>query len=344
VLSAFCWTPNVKGDEFRSKDRFFKQLAQPVALVLEGKPFRETILKVAQQSGVNIWIDRYVDPSRLVAPGQLGPNVYLALAKVAAQQDCVIMPVANAVLIGRPAWVDATAAGLLPTAKTTAKINLDWQQLTTPRDALSITTGKQPAQTLALPHDLWPAVSFKAITRPVATNLVLSQFGRRLSSPNQIDLSTTVSLSKQAEPQLRTYTNDASLVAAAKSLSPPPVLTAKQPIAALNLTARQHRLLTSALMNEIGKKHVAPPQNIDERKFDSLKFEDAKVADVLNQLATVAKMKCVFMPEAQEMSQRVVSLEVTNKTLRQLIEIVAKKGALRVQWSQDEFQLAPRSP
>jgi hypothetical protein len=337
------WTPIVQGDEFRSQDRFFKQLAQPVSLVLEGKSFRETILKVAQQHDVNIWLDRYVDPSRLVAPGQLGPNLYLALAKVSALQDCVVMPVANVVLVGREAWVDATAAALIPTAKTAPKIDLHWQQLTTPREALSTATGMGPEQVLALPHDLWPAVSLKAISRPVATNLVLSQFGRRLHSPNQIDLAATAPLSKQAELLLRSYTNDESLLAAAKSLTPSPVVVAKRPIAALNLTAKQHRLLTAALMTEISKNNVAAPRSIDERKFDSLKFKDAKIADVLNQLAAVAKMKCVFVPEAQELSQQFISLDVADKSLRQLIEIVAEKGSLQVQWSESEFQLAPQS-
>ena len=57
-------------------------------------------------------------------------------------------------------------------------IDVDWQELTTPQEALRLVSdaASSPANTPTLPHDLWPAVHWQKIERQVAVILILSQF------------------------------------------------------------------------------------------------------------------------------------------------------------------------
>ncbi|QDT11708.1 hypothetical protein [Planctomycetes bacterium K23_9] len=334
----FAMPGRCRADDFLAGGRFYQQLTAPMSLVIQGKPFRATLVQVANQAEVNIWVDRFVDPSQIVDPGQLGPNVFAALANVAEQQNCVAMPVANVVLIGRADWVDATAAAVMPTANSIPRSDVSWEQLTTPRQALAKTNGASVEKTLALPHDLWPAVTLNHVQKPVAVNLILAQFGRRLSSPNQVDTAKTLPLSAN-EKVTRRYTQNDGLKSAIGTLSDPPALNSRSSIASIELTAKQHRILTTAVLGNASSN--TPKRSLDERHIESLKIDKSKAGSILNQLAGVAKMKCIFAPSAQAARDKIISVDIKDKTLRQVIEIVAKESGLKVAWSDNSFQLIP---
>ncbi|MGB7346162.1 MAG: hypothetical protein WBD20_18230 [Pirellulaceae bacterium] len=328
---------HVRGDDLVSGGRFYKQLATPMTLVIDGKPFRETLEQVAAQGRVNVWLDRHVDPSAVIAAGQLGPNVFGALQTVAQQNNCVIMPVANVVLVGRGDWVDAAAAAIIPVSNSLPREDFDWEQLTTPREVLASVMKTSPEKTLALPHDLWPAVKLQGVQSPVVLNLILSQFGRRLDSTTEPNLKRTLPLSSK-DKVTRRYTQDDLFRAALKTLDDPPALRPGNGAVALTMTASEHRELTAAIFASAGNK--APKRDLDKGGLE-LKIDDAPAIAVLGQLAGVAQMKCIVVLAADADSKKFISLDVKDKSLRELIELVAEQAALKVQWGKEDFTLLP---
>ena len=331
VIATNAWT-----DDFTQNGRFYQQLSSPLNLVLRGKSFRESAQQVADQGGVNLWISRHVDPTSPISPGQIGPNVLSALAQIAEQRQCVVMPVANVVLMGPEKWVDATATALISTSPTVARQSVTWDEITTPREALAKATETPVASTLALPHDLWPAVSLKNVAKPVVVNLILSQFGRRMASSNKVDLKKIVPLESRSNVTRRYTDNDVFRTAVARLGSGVNTKT-KNGIATLSLTARQHRLLSVDMIASAAKSE--PTLEIDKRMIESFKIQQATAGSILNQLAAYAKMTCTFSPTAQTTAQSVIDVEVNNKSLKQVIEIVAEKAGLRIEWSEDSFEV-----
>ena len=112
----------------------------------------------------------------------LGPTVYAALSQIAHDNGCVLMPIENVLLIGPEEWVDQVAADAWGSvddknrnrndANRTDTIQLNWEALTTPKEAIEQVIG----EAANLPHDLWPAVKLSAIRRPLAELLIRSQF------------------------------------------------------------------------------------------------------------------------------------------------------------------------
>ena len=115
----------VDADEVSPSDPMFRRLAAELTVVVQGKSLRDALQQVADRASVNLWIDRRVDVSQTVAstdwaaaesqsPRSQGERtVFDALARVASQANCVVFPVHDVVLVGRPTWVDQTAAALL---------------------------------------------------------------------------------------------------------------------------------------------------------------------------------------------------------------------------------------
>ena len=112
LIFAIVTFPSVaKSDNFSQRDPFFAKLAAPMTSVVDGKSFRDAIQGIADQAELNLCLDRRVDPTTPVNLGEPAqPTVYAAIEKVAAQRDCVVMPVAGVLLVGREEWVDRTAA------------------------------------------------------------------------------------------------------------------------------------------------------------------------------------------------------------------------------------------
>ncbi|KAA1257794.1 hypothetical protein LF1_02840 [Rubripirellula obstinata] len=154
--------------------------------IVDGRSFREGITRIADSVSVNVWIDRHVDPSRVIDSGQLGPTAYMALKKLASDHGCVVMPIRSVVLVGRKDWVDfmATALGKASRGK---PVDISWPMLTTPDQALAIVAKADPATIevvdSTMEHDLWPAVDWKEIESSVAARLILFQMVKRNGLP-----------------------------------------------------------------------------------------------------------------------------------------------------------------
>ena len=174
------------GDDFSEASPIYGKLATPMNSVFDGKSFRSAVTGIAEQVGLNLWLDRHVDPTSVVEVGPSGPNVYGAIERIAASRDCVLMPVGNVLLVGRPEWVAAATAAVMtiPDASSAdARVKVAWEDLTTPSTALARAAGKATNVSPELPHDLWPKTTWTDVNPAVAVALVLAQFDLQSKSP-----------------------------------------------------------------------------------------------------------------------------------------------------------------
>ena len=326
----------VSGEELLSSSKFFQQLSAPLSIVVDGQPFRDCVMHVAKRSEINVWIDRQVDPSATIHPGQTGPTVFAALQTIAQQRDCVVMPVANVVLIGRPAWVDSTSAALItcPTSSTAATIQ--WDEMTTPTVAYAAATGDAGPSDVRLPHDLWPATKLRLIKRPIAANLVLSQFGRHLSSTKTMDPKTSLT-NNSDQAVTRGYSTSDEIKSAFSDSTAKFKTAGKKTFVTALPTA--HRLATAILFSKKVPANAKPNRfRADDRQF-SLKLENKPAGAAIKSFASTAGAKCIIAPQAAEAASKLVSLEATNKTLAQLIDMVAEKSGLKATWADDTLTI-----
>lgn len=316
-------------DDLLNDSRFVRQLVAPMTQVIVGKPFRETITQVAKQADLNVWIDRRVDPSAPISPGQLGPTVYAVLQQIAKERGCVVTPAANVVVIGRPDWVDATVASLIPIATSTKRMDLQWPDLTTPSEAFTITTGKS----LRLPHDLWPQTELKQVHLAVAINLVYSQFDRQLRAPQSKD-SFQSDVASSAKPVTRRYSKEAELQTVLREADPKVRIKTVGDNLAVTTNSLVHRAATDFLL---GRAEPKAKVTLDTPQF-SLDLDDAVVAGAaLHQFSKTAGMQCTIKPDAMENCQKFITLSVKNKTLRELISLIAKKANVKLEWRPKEI-------
>lgn len=304
-------------DDFFGSSALYKKLSKPVAMALDGKPFRDAVVQVADQVDLNICFDRQTDPSVTIKAGPLGPTAYAALKKICDQQKCVMFPVANVVLIGRADWVDPTAASLMSITQQ-SRTTIRWPAYATPDDALAAAVGNGEAKRPSLPHDLWPETNWRGVTRKTAVNLVFSQFGRSLKPNASIESLASQPLrnvaaerrytaSEELAKQIRESDSAAKIVAKAGKL----VVTAK---------ATTHRKAADVLLQAL-RGGVALN---DDRRF-TLTLINKKAGEVLDQFAKTAGLTCTIDPSATAVCENLVSLEATDKTLAELIQIVAQK-------------------
>ena len=321
----------VAADEFNRQASLYQRLLTPLTCVIDGKPFRDAIDRVAAPAGVNYWLDRRVDPTIHVDAGELGPNVYACLKRIAAERDCVLMPVAGVLLIGRPNWVETSAAGLLKlTSQQSPKlIDLRWEDLTTPSEALR--KAKVPASfTAHVPHDLWPKTSWKRVDQHVAAALVLAQFDRGLK-PGKLTSSSVFELQSGNANCQRLYRASGQvepLQQDFKDIDRDSKVTVDGDKLTVVASVAAHRKATDRLLQRLAAK--APAAVGDDVTF-SLKLVDRAGAALVT-FATKSGRKCIIQPEAQEACQKVVTLEAENKTLQDLSTMVATQAGVKIKW------------
>ncbi len=326
-----------RGDDFSQESRFFRQLAAPMTSILDGKPFRDSLQSIAAAANLNLWLDREVDPSVLVEVGPLGPTVFAAIEKLSASQGCAVMPIANVVLVGREAWLLRTAAIILslPPRNLGDSIDVRWDDLTTPNEAWRRVAGDAAGENASLPHDLWPAVEWKAIKRQVAAALIAAQLDVRgndaISPPQQPRAFTrrySVGIAPLAEIRDAMRKTDASAQVRVSG----GWMIAKG-------TIKAHHAATIAMFAEV---RDLPGPDPDADTF-TLKKMTTSAENALRQLTRTAGKTCIIKPDAVDACRAIISVEGTDVTLRQLIDMVAKQAGVLVKWQDDtiEVSLAP---
>lgn len=300
IALALIHCPLLIGQEAGKKNsgdsRLFAKLSAPMTSVVDGRSFREGMTRIANSVGVNLWIDRHVDPSRTINSGQLGPTAYLALKKLAEDHGCVVMPIRSVVLVGKEDWVDTVVASLarIPSRSEEAAIDVAWPRLSTPDEAIKAVhseLGSDQDGTWdgcldygadSSAGDLWPAATWKTIESDVAIVLIALQMADR----------------------------DRALPKHKKSLA-----LRRRKAVDLKLTRAAAKVKNSNSLDAVFSLNT-----------------QTRAASVLSQLCGAAHLKCVIDPGAVESCNQIVSISESDVTLRQLIETVAGKAGVVPRW------------
>ncbi len=327
---------SISADDLSVRDPFFARLSTPMTSIQDGKPFREALQSIADQVELNIWLDRRVDPTSPVSAGPLKPTVAAAIEKIAEQRDCVMMPVAGVVLVGRPSWVDATAATLLwietPENRQTAA-TVSWDALSTPETACGVAAGAASIEVSPpLPHDLWPAVRWRQIDRRVAVALILAQFDLRPQSPLNLTSIRCEPATREAACRRRYSAGktNAKIRQAIERLDPKATARITDGWLEVTATPAAHWEATAEMLAAESKKVTRDPEG-DTLTF-SLNPTRATAGDLLRSFAKTAGRDCVIDPAAKEACDRIVTIEADQQTLRQLIDRVAQEASVSAQW------------
>ncbi len=166
------------------------KLKAPFHLAVTAKPLRDTLTQIAEVAEINFWLDRRVDPSLTVNIPAGSQSVYQAIARAAESLGLQAAAAGNVVLLGRPEWIRALAGAIfaLPAElrQDTDWPPINWPPATTPDQAVKIAIAGDGADTLSLPHDLWPAVTWRGVSPQLAVLLITAQFDRMPVEPQRI--------------------------------------------------------------------------------------------------------------------------------------------------------------
>ncbi|MFK8111397.1 MAG: hypothetical protein AB8B91_04325 [Rubripirellula sp.] len=330
----------VSADDVSARDPFIGRLSAAMDSTIDGKPFREALIGIAKNAQLNVCLDRRVDPSVRVTVGSVGPTVYTAIAKLAASQDCVAMPVANVLLVGRESWVDQTAASILSLKldfdNQKAVADIAWPILSTPTEAIRNASASQDMQvTPALPHDLWPATHWGDVDRRAAVTLVLAQFDQRPQSAVSLAQLRTESANKNGRFK-RKYTLDKSCLPILRSSFTRVDRNGKvkpsdgEIVADGTVTA--HRIAFDSAMKKLAESAKTDPN----AKF-TVKLE-AIASEAFQQLAAKIGKVCIIEDAAKQSCQAIVKLQ-GEFTVKSLIEAIAVQADVKATWTKDGLRV-----
>ncbi|WP_146400407.1 hypothetical protein [Planctomycetes bacterium CA13] len=331
--------------------------------VINGKEFGLAIREFADQADASVWIDRHVDHSAPIDAGQVGPTVYMAMKQIAQTRECVVMPIAGVVLVGRPEWVDATATSIGSIVQsasvwsTPKRIDVQWSEATTPNDSLSriFDAASMNPTHRALDHDLWPAQRWKSIDPAVAIALVLAQFDLTFASPSLPKRLATepidVSNRYAQKYDLGAYRTKVLAVIRRKDRSS----SAKTDRGLLEVTATAsaHRMGIDEFFTTQAKNHRdknrRTPVSLDTNNV-SLNLLNTPAIEIFEKLASATGRACVIDSEAKRACEKMVSLEAKETSFRklatQIAEQISDQGIIKAIWSRNSLTIsaAPKVP
>lgn len=317
-------------DDLTEASPIYGKLATPMNSVFDGKSFRSAISGIAEQIGLNVWVDRRIDPTTIINIESSGSTVYGVIEQIAASRDCVLMPIGNVLLVGRREWVaKLTATIQTASSRTSSKIiDVAWDDLATPATALNHVIGNVPEVAEDLPHDLWPKTTWTQIRQDVAITLILAQFDLQFDKSLFPQRIVTSPMGNQDRYERRYSSKLARSVR--------PAVTAADKNSRVKLSGKWLQTTASFDGHLSGTQAVfaaLKPQLPDPDKDTfTLKQMRTNARSALQQLCGVAGRRCEIATDARQACEKIVTVEGQDATLRELIELVAKQAGVKATW------------
>lgn len=344
------------------------RLAAPFQTLVEGRPLRELLTQLSAVGGFNLWLDRLIDPDQSVSlpPGPRTLFGTISQAAAAAGHDSAA--IGNLVLVGRPEWVASVVAVMLSQpdaylADAPPKI-IAWPEATTPSEALRIAAGAKPLtdenlanpradranpraeNTELLPHDLWPAVRWQGVSQPLATLLVAAQFDQMPAN-----LESRTAANDQPPPLIPLAAPESFVL---QYPSGPHAAALRREVLAADPEAKVKPSPSSGRIEVVGSAaaqvaavrahltHASTPVNakgtVDRVRF-SMTLQGISAARVFEQLANTAVHQLVIADDARAACQSLVMLNIQDKTIRELVDLVAEQVGVKAQWADGQLQI-----
>ena len=170
---------------------FRKQLELPIGLSWTDVPLRQALTALSDDQQIAIYLDRRVDPGKLVSLAFDGQPLANACRLIAENQKLGVCLVGDVVYFGPTTEVDRLRTSLAMRAKEArrkpaaargkllAKKSMRWNELDTPGSVLSQlkkTGGVKIVNADRLPHDLWPAANLPPLAWIDRVGMIAAQF------------------------------------------------------------------------------------------------------------------------------------------------------------------------
>lgn len=316
---------------------FQRQLQLPYRISWSDQALRDGLASVSRNQRIAIWLDRRIDPGRVMQITTGGESLQGALEQVAAKLNVGVGFVGPVVYLGPKPVAErlATIAALKREAVATLpqesratwqrRRAFQWDVLTSPRELFDevvaeIRPRDEPLKVVLperLPHDLWAAGDYPAL--PPTDRLTLLLAGFDLSFDLARD-GTAIRLAPLPDE-----------VAMARTFTPDNALRAEQQVARafpeVQLERRGNRLTATGRFEElelIGRmlrgEPIAPLAVDDaDTRFD-LKVENTKVSGIIGALKKQRDLTVVVDPAIAARLETLVTFSVEQVTLVELLE------------------------
>jgi hypothetical protein len=308
-----------------------KQLETPLSLVWGQREVREAVASLANSTGVAMFLDRRIDPSRTLDLTATDESLKAVLQRVAERFDGGDSLVGSVVYIGpkETAGKLATLAALRrqSVGEFSATVNsamtksepLAWDDLAEPRTLL-VELAKQGGVTIENPeailHDLWPASQWPAMPWPERMTLLLAGFNLTYepAGPNAIRL---VPIPEALEFE-KSYTPRGSAEKAAadlKRLVPAVTIVVAGGSLRVAASAEDHERIDRLLRGEsVATTKVTPGQ-----KRYTLTVENQPAGAVVKTIAGQLGKELTYDPAVVEKLRTKVSFTVKDVPLEELM-------------------------
>lgn len=350
-----------------SADDFPRPVSAPLRtslrIVVEGKPLGETVADLGARTGLRVWIDRRVDPSRSLSRDGYGPTAGEILEQFADEHDLELAIADEVALLGPPPISERAATEMMAAwdslvASTTASPDhrtaslaeiraVRWPILTTPSEALQIVAETWGLQIdgVSLPHDLWPEADLGEVRVTTALGLIGVGFDLAL----ELDPATrrvTARPLRPATPVAREYPWRTLPPPLRSELTSPAVggqLRKQDDRWALSGPARAHAMLESSLLAAARRPTSnAPgrPAASAEKRF-SLRLVNKPADEFLKSLCRSAGWQLEIAPEAAESLAQPIDMQVEQATLDELVERAVTPLSLRAEREGTRLRILP---
>jgi hypothetical protein len=335
------------------------RLTTTIRTSIDQRPLRETLDQFARLGGYNLWVDRRIDPDQTVSLPAGPKTLFWALDQVATAAGVKVVAIGNLVLVGRPAWVDRLTGLILINGDRFRQFppaTISWPEASIPEENRKRPKPNDvpPDNDASLPHDLWPATRLQAIPRPLAKLLVESQFEPADDAANA-NASANANAKSNARDDERFDEDAAAKRLIVRYPAGPHLAQLREGVAAADPSAAVKPLAARDSVEVIGSSaaHVAairallsrppsetPPKvDIDRVRF-AFNLRGVQAGLAFQNLATAADHTLEVDPAAQAACLQLVMLQAEDKTLRQLVELIAQQVGVRATWGDNRLQIS----
>lgn len=336
---------------------FEQQLGAQVGVDWSGIPLREALRNLSRNQRVAIWLDRRIDPDQSIEFSTANVPLQVALQQLALREGCGISVLADIVYVGPASTAERLAtvaalrrsdAGDFPAAAKKALLQqrpAHWPELSVPREMLTLMATKAGVQLRGLeqvPHDLWPESDVPSLALIDHLTLVAASFDLTFDmSPSTLEL-TLVPLPKRIS-MTRSYSVPGSGTEAVRQI--------RERFSDIQITPRggrfevvgtweQHQLVAKLLRGEAVERRTV---TAGESRF-TLRVQQQPVGSVLRSLRDRLMLEVHVSPEAEAEIKKLVSFEIQDGTLEEVLQAALKPAGLTFQLEAKSLSILPAMP
>ena len=340
-------------DDWHTGKRLDRFNQTPVSASWTDTPLRNVLTSFSETQRVGVFLDRRIDPSKLVNIAANGVSPERFLWEIAGTKRIGVCRVADIYFFGPP-----KTAAYLPTiweqmetqsSRQRRTFKVQWERKT-PLNTSSVVVVKQLLEQLAsehqfkienpeaIPHDVWAQFKLPPTSLGGRVGIILAGFDKWFERSKDGTSIRIVDF-----PTIKTASLKTETLVDSQAMSK----RMKDEFPKLKITATSKRFTASGAPLEIARlrREMVNLQTVKAVALDAKRFNLNTQAPRGSILATVAQQlnkKLKFTPEIQPMLQAEIQLEIKDATLNQLLDETLKGTELKYELTDTELVISAK--